>query len=240
MLGLSNNLVSGGFVDTFANLKSLIFDGSNEYLEIADDSSLDIEGAITVSAWIKPTVTMSWKGIVSKSDLLMNADVWDMYITSSQKIKFQITSTDAVESTTVLTNGQWYFVTGTYDGANIKLYINGTLEDTEARTDDIVTNNEPLKIGAYYSTANYFTGYIDEVAIWDTNLSANAITVIYNNGKPTDLRSNSGDYTSASSLVAYYRCGDGDTYPTITDNSTNSNDGTMTNMASEDIAEDTP
>jgi len=209
MLGLSNNLASGGFVDTFANLKSLSFDGSNEYLEIADDSSLDIEGAITVSAWIKPTVTMSWKGIVSKSDLLMNADVWDMYITSSQKIKFQITSTDAVESTTVLTNGQWYFVTGTYDGANIKLYINGTLEDTEARTDDIVTNNEPLKIGAYYSTANYFTGYIDEVAIWDTNLSANAITVIYNNGKPTDLRSNSGDYTSASSLVGYWRCGDG-------------------------------
>ena len=71
-------------------------------------------------------------------------------------------------------------------------------------------------------------------------LSDAEVTAIYNSGVPIDLTSNSGDYTSASDLDFYLKMGDGDTYPTITDNSSNSNNGTMTNMTSDDIVTDVP
>ena len=47
-------------------------------------------------------------------------------------------------------------------------------------------------------------------------------------------------YTRADNIQAYWRMGDGDTFPTILDNSSNSNNATMTNMDAGDIEEDTP
>jgi len=82
----------------------------------------------------------------------------------------------------------------------------------------------------------YFDGNIDEVAIFDASMAPAGVSAIYNSGVPTDL---SGE----SNLVGYWRMGDPDgtsSYPTITDQSSNSNDGTMTNMASGDIVTDVP
>jgi len=80
---------------------------------------------------------------------------------------------------------------------------------------------------------------MDEVAIWDVALDSDAVSAIYNSGTPIALDSDSGDYDNSGDLQGWWRMGEGDTYPTITDNSTNSNDGTMTNMASDDIVGDT-
>ena len=66
---------------------------------------------------------------------------------------------------------------------------------------------------------------------------------VYNLGVPINLLSNTGDYVSSSNLQGWWRMGDPNgalSYPTITDDSTNSNDGTMTNMTSADIEEETP
>ena len=79
---------------------------------------------------------------------------------------------------------------------------------------------------------------MDEVAIWNTALDADAVEAIYNNGEPVDL-SDSGNYDNSGDLVHWWRMGDGDTYPTIEDNA-GSNNMTMTNMASGDIELDVP
>ena len=65
------------------------------------------------------------------------------------------------------------------------------------------------------------------------------ISVLYNSGEPTNLAADSGSYTSSGDLTHWWRMGDGDTYPTITDNE-GSEDGTMTNMTSGDLVEDVP
>ena len=75
-------------------------------------------------------------------------------------------------------------------------------------------------------------GKIDEVAIFDSALSAAQVLAIYNGGVPADLSSLSPD--------AWWRMGDGDYYPTLQDSSANDYDGTMTNMESSDIRADTP
>ena len=69
--------------------------------------------------------------------------------------------------------------------------------------------------------ARILEGNIDEVAIWNSDQSANA-TTIYNSGRPNDI--------SSLSPLSWWRCGDGDTAPTITDNGTSGYDLTMQNF----------
>ena len=104
-----------------------------------------------------------------------------------------------------------------------KLFLNGG--------SDIITNrgtmptafpnsDEPFLIGR--GTNGYFQGNIDEVAVWNSDQSSN-ISSIYNGGIPTDL--------SSLSPLSWWRCGDGDTAPTLTDNGSGGNNGTMENFS---------
>ena len=78
-------------------------------------------------------------------------------------------------------------------------------------------------IGAGYSVSYpYSNGLQDEVSYFNTTLSQSDITSIYNDGVPNDI--------SSLSPLSWWRCGDGDTAPTLTDNGSASNDGTMTNF----------
>ena len=88
----------------------------------------------------------------------------------------------------------------------------------------------PLKIGSLL-TASFYEGKLDEFSMWNKELSASDVTAIYNSGEPTNL---SGE----AALIGWWRMGDPTgpgAYPTITDQSTNSNNATMTNMTDSDI-----
>ena len=81
-----------------------------------------------------------------------------------------------------------------------------------------------------------YKGLLDEVSMWDDELGSSEVASIYNSGTPTDL-------TGEGNLIGWWRNGDPTgtgAFPTIVDQSTNSNDGTMTNMASGDIVTDVP
>mgnify|MGYP003135292892 CR=1 FL=1 len=61
-------------------------------------------------------------------------------------------------------------------------------------------------IGSFKNAANYFSGLIDEVSIWDSVLSSAAITEIFNSGAPNDLESLTN--ASSSNLKAWYKMGE--------------------------------
>ena len=103
-------------------------------------------------------------------------------------------------------------------------------------------NNRPLMFGADANTDTtgeyFFGGNIDEGSVWNKALTSAELVAVYNSGVPIDLTQNSGAYVSSSNLQGWWRMGDPDgtsSFPTISDQSSNSNDGTMTNMASGDI-----
>tara|TARA_R110002153_G_scaffold248693_1_gene404897 strand:- start:556 stop:1386 length:831 start_codon:yes stop_codon:yes gene_type:complete len=148
----------------------------------------------------------------------------------------------------------WHYVAFTYDKATGvgSLSLDGVERATAnaAEGADIVyhaTSQKNLMFGAdaYNDTIghNFFEGNIDEGSVWNKALTSAELVAIYNSGVPIDLLSDSGDYASSSNLQGYWRMGDTagtSVYPTIEDYSSNSNDGTMTNMASGDIVTDTP
>jgi hypothetical protein len=106
-------------------------------------------------------------------------------------------------------NGGWYHVVLTFDdGTNdLKLYVNGSLVASNLNYyGSTVNQNSDFSIGRRHDTnSGYFHGKIDEVAFWNTNLSANAISALYNSGNTLSASANSGNYTSSGNLVLYYQ-----------------------------------
>jgi hypothetical protein len=59
----------------------------------------------------------------------------------------------------------------TYDGATLRLYVNGTLASSLARSGSINTSNSPLRLGGNSIWGEWFNGLIDEVRIYNRALT---------------------------------------------------------------------
>ena len=81
-------------------------------------------------------------------------------------------------NTTMMQAGQWYHVGLTYDGTNVKLYTNGTLEDTIAYTISTTANN--IRIAKYATSSDGYglNGKINDVRIYNHCLSAKEVEEI--------------------------------------------------------------
>ncbi len=225
---------------SFESINSFTFDGSLDYVDIGT-TSLGITTAISVSAWVKiPTTNTGGGGtniqVIACEDPTSGGHRnWMMFWRGTGFNYFAFVvhhtnlSSSSVVSTSVVPNdGQWHHLLGTYDGTSnangLKLYIDGVLnvQGTAGSTGiNSFASTEPT-IGAITGGGQWrLEGNIDEVALWNTDESANAST-IYNSGVPNDI--------SSLSPLSHWRCGDGDTSPTLTDNGSGGNDGTMTNF----------
>ena len=69
----------------------------------------------------------------------------------------------------------WSHLALTYDGATLRLYVNGTLAGSQAKTGGILTSTNQLQIGGDSLYGQYFNGMIDEVRIYNGPLSVAAI-----------------------------------------------------------------
>ena len=239
MLGLGNTL-SGGIVPAvaaFSNAKSIDFDGSNDYM--ISDSNIAITRG-TYQFWMKTTT------VENGTPLYWSAGQHAYLVSSGGNLYFWVIfpmGNKLYNSGSLLQDGNWHHMLWTTEGASgasssIKIYIDGDLKATQTQTSTYSDVNTKLEI-ARYNPYNWYTGQMDEVAIWDVALDADAVTAVYNGGQPIDLSSDDGDYDNSGDLQHWWRMGDGDTYPTIEDNA-GSNDMTMTNMASGDIEDDVP
>lgn len=221
----------------FSNTKSIDFDGSNDYM--ISDSNIAITRG-TYQFWMKTSTATSG----TPFDFASNQNGY--LVASGGELYFWVVwpmGNKLYNSGALLTDGNWHHVLWTTEGASgesssIKIYIDGEIKATQTQTSTYSDVDEKLEIGRY-NPYNWYTGQMDELAIWDVALDADAIAQIYNSGEPIDLSSDSGNYDNSGDLQHWWRMGDGDTYPTIEDNA-GSNDMTMTNMASGDIELDVP
>jgi len=249
VLGLGNTL-SGGIVPaaavaSFANTKSIAFDGSNDYLAVDGGTKMVLDVG-SFGFWIKIAGGYSLTPFMIHTGLLFHLNY-----SGGNVYPFLFNPIINVSGSTILSDGNWHFITVTISGGSgvmgyVKIYVDGELDGSGNynRTYTTVTDQE-LKIGRYITNDGSWSGYymnggIDEVSIWkDIILDADAVTALYNSGTPINLAADSGDYTSSGDLDHWWRMGDGDSFTTIEDN-TGSYDFTMTNMAEEDIVTDIP
>ena len=158
---------------------SFNLDGSG-YAMVADDNSINPTDAITVECWIYWTDAVTDKGIVAKWISSGGKD-YMLYKQLSTKFAFYIGSTP-LTCTTALSNG-WNHIAGTYDKTNIKVYLNGDSDGTQAHTSAITNTTQVLDIGRYEnSVAKSYSERIDDVRIYNRALSPDEIEQNYKAG----------------------------------------------------------
>lgn len=148
-----------------------------------------------------------------------------------------------LESSQTFGDGEWHHLTMTYDGSalasGVSLYVDDQLISLTVINDNLsatISNSAPFQISGFDGGNRAFIGSIADVAVFDKELSSSEVSSIYRNGNPPDITLLSVN----SNLVGYWYMGDSDTHPTIQDRSSNSNDGTMTNMSSSSFLADSP
>ena len=82
-----------------------------------------------------------------------------------------------------LTANNWYYIVGTYDGADIKLYVNGTLVDTTTHVGNPTSSGAGIRLMERWDLSDYWGGYLSTVAIYDKALNSGQVSSIWNTTK---------------------------------------------------------
>ena len=162
---------------------ALTFNGTSSMVSVPDNNTLDLTNGMTLSAWVYPTSsTATWRTIMLKentSDL-----VYALYGSGDtsvpQGLRVSGGATKAALGATALPVNTWTNLAVTYDGSNLRLYVNGTLTSTTAATGNMANSTLPLRIGANAIWGEYFAGRIDEVRVFNRALAAAEVTTMMN------------------------------------------------------------
>jgi serine/threonine protein kinase/Flp pilus assembly protein TadD len=161
----------------------LCLDGNGDYVDCGNNWIFDFTDKITVAAWIKfKAFDKEWQAIVTKGE-----SAWRLStVKSERKFHFAVTdwnvSENWVDGNISTPTGEWHHVCGTYDGANIRLYVDG-VEDSNSPvpySGIITTNSYNVNIGENtQANGRYWSGLIDDVRIYNYSLSEVEVKEIY-------------------------------------------------------------
>ena len=156
---------------------ALAFNGTNARVSIPSSASLNVTTGMTLEAWVMPTAGQSgWRTIMQRQSeaYFLNASNENGPLLPSGGGTFN-GQTAWLSGTVANPVNVWTHVALTYNGATLRLYVNGTQVASQARTGSIQTNSNPLWIGGNSPYGEYFLGRIDEVRVYNRALSQTEI-----------------------------------------------------------------
>lgn len=171
------------------------FNGSNTYIDISNSTAFDVS-TYTISAWVYSS-NYSQNGFIFEKGPVNSQ--YSLFFEGGNVVQRSYNSAGTIfinqytaVSTAGISNGNWYHLASVYDGAFIKLYVNGSLKSNIAVSGTLRTGQIGQRIGAYGggAPAYFFNGTIDEVGVWNRALSGAEITQLANN--PTGLACDAG------------------------------------------------
>jgi hypothetical protein len=176
---------------------AMSFDGANDYIAINNSTSLRPE-QITVEAWVKASAIaapFTYPRILDKwtfDGTYPGGYALGMYANSTQLyFTVAINNIGAYEIpfSGSLAVGEWYHVAVTFDGTNIVKYINAVSQAPVSHPGSITYYNAEvprnLAIGVRgYGSEDPWSGFIDDVKIYNYARTPAQIAWDYNRGKP--------------------------------------------------------
>ena len=176
------------------------FDGSDDYLEVNDDESLQIT-EITVAVWVKANNLIdNIPTVISKYDYGINERSWAIRLRRpTGRFRVMLGAEDGnsiskqYEGETVVVDGTWHHLLFTFKQDSLQLYADGQKEETTINDDlDYTVNNlntangVSTTIGAYLNSGardRILNGNVNDSRIFNKVLSASEISAIYNASK---------------------------------------------------------
>lgn len=195
----NNGTLNGTFtLDNTNNIKSLIFNGSNSYVDAGSGASLNIRTAFTISSWVKKSRNGSYERIVFK-DSSSTSHAWGLQYAATNNVQLLTNSDGSVsgnrkgDGIKTITDFNWHYIVGTYNGSIGSIYIDGVLDNqgtlgsTGFNSGTLFTGNlidttsNPLYVGRlkYNSLFYYLQGQIANIKIYNRALSSTEIKQNY-------------------------------------------------------------
>lgn len=197
-IGSNHGTVTGAAQMISRHTRAYNFTDGNDYITIADHSSLDITGDFTLMAWVYRTGGSNGY-VISKFDTnggggyaLLHGNSGEVYCRTDNGTSY----TDSYTTTGhVTTSTGWTHITAVRSGSSCQVYINGTNQTSVSNSHSTVTANaQPFKIGANASdNSSPFYGYIDEVRVFNDALSQAEILHYMGSSTAYDQLKNSRD-----------------------------------------------
>jgi hypothetical protein len=145
-----------------------------------------VTGNLSVEAWIRPNPTQpAFSRVVARYN---GTTVQYMlaYEGNGKYLRFLLdvaSGRPQAQSTAELRDGLWHHVVGTWDGTTARLYVDGVVQtNTGPGSGAVQLSNTTTVIGADSIPSSYYSGVVDEVAVYDSDLSPAQILTHHQQG----------------------------------------------------------
>lgn len=183
------DVIAGGWAAGRAGSALALSGAGNQHARVVASPELNsVTTALSVSAWVYPTATVAgWAGIATRQFGTGGDDQWYLALNAGRPRLGLNTPTGGNQSmgpAAALPLNAWTHLVGTYDGTTMRLYVNGTLVASLAKTGAVRTDNRPLLIGGNQNdnvlnaAQELFAGRIDDVRVHARALSAAEVVTL--------------------------------------------------------------
>ena len=195
--------------------KALSFGGTDDYVNLQNAASLK-PTSITVGAWVQTTANNVMIIATDDGDSThpYSYDIW-ISNAANAKARIEIDGVSLAEASllgaTTVNDGQWHYIVGTYDGAYIRLYVDGVADASPlayagGAIDYTASDNVVL---GKRTTYHFYTGLIDNPYVLADAHGAAWITTEYNNQFAPGTFASFGAVESAGGIITPRRFNDG-------------------------------
>jgi hypothetical protein len=175
----NNGTLTTGPTFSSSNGGSIVFDGTDDFIDFTSDSNLLPTAGLTVSAWIKTTVADRW--IVTKTSS-STVNGYALNVSGAGLAGFAVNNAGASTSA-VITTGAWINLVGTWTpSTSIRMYRNGVLDSTNTTSipASIIEPSYTIEIGRRPNGPDYWNGNIAQVSIYNRALTASEVSQNFN------------------------------------------------------------
>jgi hypothetical protein len=185
----NNGTLTNGVGYDSSNLGSLVFDGVDDNIQLGNASKFigTSQSTFTINSWVKTNVIGQYKKIfVTVTQGTSNITGIYFSLGPDPSYAYFGVTTNVGEVTanylSSLPTDEYFNLCGTYDGSNVKLYLNGTLVATEPLTGNII-NTGIARISGYDNNGETWDGNISQLSIYNRVLTESEIKQNYNTAK---------------------------------------------------------
>lgn len=234
MPGASFAAVSARVSAGFTNAKSTLFDGTNDVVTLGNVLSVDLSTTeMTLSCWFKVASLAAQNYLIARARPFVPAINYVLAVNTDGTLFGYFGGVGGFSTSGgSISTGTWYHAVYTVrDILGLKigsLWLNGIQVGGNVIAGSMLDASAVANIGAGGGAGDPqlpINGNIDEVTIWNAGMTSAQVSALYASGVPT----NPTTHSLSANLTHWYRMGDGDTFPTVTDN-VGSFNGTCTNM----------
>ncbi len=193
----NNGTARGGLAYTTGEVgKAFSLNGTDAYVEVADNPNLNPQYQITLDGWFKTSTNNTTQYIVGKLNGSAANDSYALGL-NGDKLRFTVSVVDWNDANNItvtaldvtpassVADGKFHHLAGTYDGTTMTVYLDGVSVGTKSAPGHINGSASKLLIGARSisdAPTQFFNGAIDEVDVFRRCLRADEIKAIADAG----------------------------------------------------------